>query len=165
MNLSPSKMAEPSPESDGMSRITISALIQFRTSHLASLAALFIGLCNVAIVHCGLMFPNKLAKLYVHYTPIHLLCWFAQTKRFLHCSASHVLVLLTFTGPPLVCSQVQIVASHELCFLVACCSAHVCLAFCRGTKVSELRVVACMRWAPCVLAYGWEPGRLLSSGP
>ena len=74
MNLSPSKMAEPSPESDGMSRITISALIQFRTSHLASLAALFIGLCNVAIVHCGLMFPNKLAKLFVHYTSIHLLC-------------------------------------------------------------------------------------------
>jgi hypothetical protein len=72
---------------------------------------------------------------------------------------------LEINSNTLVCSQVQIVASHELCFLVACCSAHVCLAFCRGTKVSELRAVACMRWATCVSACGWEPGRLLSTGP
>lgn len=35
----------------------------------------------------------------------------------------------------------------------------------RGTKMSELGAVACMRWAPCVFASGQEQGRLLSTGP
>jgi hypothetical protein len=51
MNLSPPKMSEPSLESDGMSWITILALIQFRTSQLVLMSAWDSGLCNVVIVH------------------------------------------------------------------------------------------------------------------
>ena len=156
--------------------MTVYLISQFRhrfISELLNLCCSLHGLVDYAMLSLCIDVSKQISKtgllLYMH-GYIHSYSSLICTKEKVHAllgftHGSHVVVLLIFTEPPLVCSQVRIVASHELCFLVASCSTHVCLAFCRGTKVSELRAMACMRRAPCVPACGWEPGRLLSSGP
>jgi hypothetical protein len=85
-------MSEPSLESDGMSRITILALIQFRTSQLVLMSAWDSGLCNVVIVHSCFQTndENRLALVYMH-DYIRSFIFFIdllKKKRFMHCSAS-----------------------------------------------------------------------------